>query len=170
MAPAIGLVVAGGLVLAGLLAPDPTDVDFWVRLAAGVVCVGVALLVARRVRQLVGRKSETERQAASVLAGAGGRDALTKSMVVEVDQVVAKLKGLDAKFLGYTMVMLIREAEEAKESADRVAALAQMVTVIEKLMKQLSPWYVRHKEVIAMLIAIVGSLVGVASVVSGFLR
>lgn len=37
-------------------------------------------------------------------------------------------------------------------------------------MKQLSPWHIRHKEAIATGIAIVGSLIGVASVVSGFLR
>jgi hypothetical protein len=122
------------------------------------------------VRRLTSRAPDTERQAASILTGAGGREALTKSMVLEVDQVVAKLKGLDAKFLGYTMVMLIREAEEATESADRVAALIQMVTLMEKLVKQLSPWYVRHKDAIATGIAIVGALVGVASVVSGFLR
>lgn len=91
-------------------------------------------------------------------------------MVLEVDQVVARLKGLDATFLGLTMVMLIREAEEATESADRVAALVQLVDLMEKLMKKLSPWYVRHKEAIATGIAIVGSLAGVASVVSGFLR
>jgi hypothetical protein len=173
VAPAVAagvLVVAGGLVLAWLLAPAPADLGFWLRIAVGLVVAGGALLVAGRVRRLVSRAPDTERQAASILTGAGGRDALTRSMVLEVDQVVARLKGLDAKFLGYTMVMLIREAEEATESADRVAALIQMVTLMEKLVKQLSPWHVRHKEAIATVIAIVGALVGIASVVSGFLR
>lgn len=163
-------VVAVGVVLAWLLAPAPADLGFWLRVAAGLVIAGGALLVAWRVRRLASRSPDTERQAASILTGAGEREALTRSMVLEVDQVVAKLKGLDAKFLGYTMVMLIREAEEATESADRVAALIQMVTLMEKLVKQLSPWYVRHKDAIATGIAIVGALVGVASVVSGFLR
>lgn len=163
-------VVAVGLVLAWLLAPTPADLGFWLRVAGGLVVAGGALFVARRVRRLASRAPDTERQAASILTGAGGREALTKSMVLEVDQVVAKLKGLDARLLGYTMVMLIREAEEATESADRVAALIQMVTLMEKLVKQLSPWHVRHKEAIATVIAIVGALVGIASVVSGFLR
>jgi hypothetical protein len=164
------IVVAVGLVLAWLLAPAPADLGFWLRVIVGLVVAGGALLVARRVRRLTSRAPDTEQQAASILTGAGGREALTRSMVLEVDQVVAKLKGLDAKFLGYTMVMLIREAEEATESADRVAALVQMVTLMDKLVKQLSPWYVRHKEAVATWIAIVGALVGVASVVSGFLR
>lgn len=164
------VVVVVGLVVAWLLSPAPADLGFWLRVAAGLVIAGGGWLVARRVRRLTSRAPDTERQAASILTGAGGRDALTRSMVLEVDQVVAKLKGLDAKFLGYTMVMLIREAEEATESADRVAALVQMVTLMEKLVKQLSPWHVRHKEAIATGIAIVGALVGVASVVSGFLR
>jgi hypothetical protein len=177
--------VTVGLLLAWLLAPGTTSssggwhaddpvyfswLGFGLRAAAGLVVVGGALFVAQRVRQLASRTPDTERQAASILTGAGEREALTRSMVLEVDQVVAKLKGLDAKFLGYTMVMLIREAEEATESADRVAALTQMVMLMEKLVKQLSPWHLRHKEAIATGIAIVGALVGVAGVVSGFLR
>lgn len=167
---AAAIVVVAGLGLAWLLAPDPADLGFWLRITVGLVVAGGGWFVARRVRRLRSRAPDTELQAASILTGAGEREALTRSMVLEVDQVVAKLKGLDAKFLGYTMVMLIREAEEATESADRVAALVQLVTLMEKLMKQLSPWYVRHKEAIATGIAIVGALAGVASVVSGFLR
>lgn len=33
------VVVVGGLALAAVLTPGPTDVGFWVRLAVGVVCV-----------------------------------------------------------------------------------------------------------------------------------
>ncbi len=162
---AAGIVVLG-LLLAWLLVPT----GFWLRLLAGVLVVAVALFVAHRVRRLVGPAPDAERRAAGILTGAGSRTALTESMVLEVDQVVARLKSLDAKFLGLTLVMLIREAEEAKESADRVAALTQMVTLMEKLTRQLMPWYIRHKEAIATGIAIAGSLAGVASVVSGFLR
>jgi hypothetical protein len=155
-------------------APEPPSISiafgFWLRVVAGLVIAVAGLLIARRVRRLASKAADTQRRAASILIGAGDRDTVTKSMVLEVDQVVAKLKTLDAKFLGYTMVMLIREAEEATESADRVAALSQMVTLMDKLMKQLSPWHVRHKEAIATSIAIVGSLVGVASVIGGFLR
>jgi hypothetical protein len=165
-AAAVAVGVVALVVLAWLLVPAGA----WLRVGAGVVIILVALVVAWWVRRLVGRSPDTERQAIGILTGAGSRTALTESMVLEVDQVVAKLKGLDAKFLGLTMVMLIREAEEAKESADRVAALVQMVTLMEKLTRQLSPWYVRHKEAIAVAITIVGSLAGVASVVSGFLR
>jgi hypothetical protein len=163
--------VVAGVLLTGVLAwLVVLDVGVWLPVAVGIVIAGAGLLVARWIRRLAGKHPETEQQAARILTGAGDREALTRSMVLEVDQVVARLKGLDAKILGYTMVMLIQEAEEAKESADRVAALVQLVTLMEKVMKQLSPWYVRHKEAIATTIAIVGSLVGVASAVTGFLR
>ncbi|MBB4910872.1 serine/threonine-protein kinase [Actinophytocola algeriensis] len=164
--------VAAAVVVLGLLAALLAflDTGAWLRVGAGVVVVPVALLVAWRVRRLTGRAPDAERRAVGILTGAESRTALTESMVLEIDQVVARLKGLDARLLGLTMVLLIREAEEAKKSADRVAALVQMVTLMEKLTRQLSPWYVRHKEAIATGIAIVGSLAGVASVVSGFLR
>jgi hypothetical protein len=164
--------VAAAVVVLGLLATLLAflDTGAWLRVGAGVVVVPVALLVAWRVRRLTGRAPDAERRAVGILTGAESRTTLTESMVLEIDQVVARLKGLDARLLGLTMVLLIREAEEAKKSADRVAALVQMVTLMEKLTRQLSPWYVRHKEAIATGIAIVGSLAGVASVVSGFLR
>ncbi len=170
-APRIAVVAGAGVVVLGLvLAWLFVPVGVVLRLLAGVVVVTVALFVAHRVRRLVGPAPEAERRAVGILTGATSRSALTESMVFEVDQVVARLKSLDAKFLGYTLIMLIREAEEAKESADRVAALTQMVALMEKLTRQLMPWYIRHKEAIATGIAIVGSLAGVASVVSGFLR
>ncbi|TDV43569.1 serine/threonine-protein kinase [Actinophytocola oryzae] len=160
----------GGAALGWLGGSASHDPGFWWPVVGGVAVAVGALVAAWRVRRLTGRSPEVARQAAGILTGAGERDALTRSMVVEVEQVVARLKGLDARFLGLTMVLLIREAEEAKESADRVAALAQMVTLMEKLSKQLSPWHVRHKEAVATAIAIVGALVGVAGVVSGFLH
>jgi protein kinase-like protein len=166
---AAAAVVVVAAVLTWLLVPVPSG-GFLLRLLIGVVVVAGALFTAYRVRQLVGPAPEAERRATGILTGAASRSALTESMVLEVDQVVTRLKSLDARFLGYTLVLLIREAEEAKESADRVAALTQMVALMEKLTRQLLPWHVRHKEAIATSIAIVGSLAGVASVVSGFLR
>jgi hypothetical protein len=169
VAPVVIAAVVVVLVLAWLFVPAPSG-GFWLRLLIGVAVVAVALFAAYRVRRLVGPAPEAERHAAGILTGAASRSALTESMVLEVDQVVARLKSLDALFLGLTLVALIREAEEAKDSADRVAALTQMVALMEKLTRQLLPWYVRHKEAIATSIAVVGSLAGVASVVSGFLR
>lgn len=169
-AAAGSLLVVAGLFAAWLFAPESAGVGFWLSIVNGVAIVAVAMSLAWWVRRLIGRAPEAERGAAGILTGAASRAVLTESMVLEVDQVVTRLKSLDSKFLGLTMIMLIREAEEAGESADRVAALAQMVTLMEKLTKQLSPWYVRHKDAIATVIAVVGAVVGVASVVSGFLR
>jgi Protein kinase domain len=164
---AIAVVVGAGLGwVGGSALRDPW---FWLPVG-GVVTAGLGFVLAWRVRRLTGRSPEARRKAAGVLAGLGDRDALTRSMVAEVDQVVTQLKGLDAKFLGLTMVMLIREAEEATTSADRVAALVQLAGLMERLVRQLSPWHVRHKDAIATVIAIVGSLVGVAGVVGALLR
>ena len=141
-----------------------------VRVGVGLTIAGVALAGARQIRRRwASREPETERKAATILFGAGQRAELTQSLIIEVDQVVRNLNSLDAKFLGMTVVAMIREYEEAKKSSERQAALLNVVVLMEKLQAHLSPWHVRHKDAIATGVAVVGALVGMASVVSGFL-
>jgi Protein kinase domain len=140
-------------------------------IGVGLAIVAVALVVARQIRcRWASRAPEAERRAATVLFGAGQRKELTQSLMIEVDQVVKNLNSLDAKFLGMTVVAMIREYEEGRNSSERQAALLNVVLLMEKLQAHFSPWHVRHKDAIATGIAVVGSLVGVASAVSSFLN
>ncbi|MGQ0775231.1 MAG: protein kinase domain-containing protein [Pseudonocardiales bacterium] len=141
-----------------------------VRVGVGLAIAGVALAGARHIRRRwASRAPEAEQKAATILFGAGQRAELTRSLMIEVDQVVRNLNSLDAKILGMTVVAMIREYEEAKKSSDRQAALLNVVVLMEKLKAHFSPWYIRHKDAIATGVAVVGALAGVASVVSGFL-
>ncbi|MGH3903792.1 MAG: serine/threonine-protein kinase [Pseudonocardiaceae bacterium] len=137
----------------------------------GLAVVAVALAAAQHVRRRwASRAPEAEQRAATILFGAGQREALTQSLMIEVDQVVRNLNSLDAKFLGMTVVAMIREYEEARDSSERQAALLNVVALMEKLQAHFSPWHVRHKEAIATAIAVLGTLTGVAAVLSGFLK
>ncbi|MGH3884259.1 MAG: hypothetical protein ACRDRC_12770, partial [Pseudonocardiaceae bacterium] len=156
-------VVAAGIVLLGVR-------NGLVRIGIGLAIAGIAFVVAQQIRRRwTSRAPEAERRAATILFGAGQRDELTRSLMIEVDQVVRNLKSLDAKFLGMTVVAMIHEYEAAKESSERQAALLNVVALMEKLQAHFSPWHVRHKDAIATCVAVVGALAGVASVVSGFL-
>ena len=142
-----------------------------VRIGTGLVIIVFGFVGARQIRRrLTGRAPEAERRAATILFGEGQRDELTRSLIIEIDQVVRNLNSLDANFLGMTVVAMIREYEQARESSERQAALLNVVTLMEKLQTHFSPWYVRHKDVIATAVAVLGALAGVASVVSGFLK
>ncbi|MGH3914626.1 MAG: serine/threonine-protein kinase [Pseudonocardiaceae bacterium] len=141
-----------------------------VRICIGLTIAGVALAVAQQIRRRwASRAPEAERRAVTILFGAGQRAELTQSLMIEVDQVVRNLNSLDAKFLGMTVVAMIREYEEAKESSERQAALLNVVMLMEKLQAHFSPWHVRHKDAIATGVTVVGALAGLASVISGFL-
>ncbi|MGH3987263.1 MAG: serine/threonine-protein kinase [Pseudonocardiaceae bacterium] len=156
-------VVAAGIVLLGVR-------NGLVRIGIGLAIAGIAFVVAQQIRRRwTSRAPEAERRAATILFGAGQRDELTRSLMIEVDQVVRNLKSLDAKFLGMTVVAMIHEYEAAKESSERQAALLNVVALMEKLQAHFSPWHVRHKDAIVTCVAVVGALAGVASVVSGFL-
>lgn len=142
-----------------------------VRVVAGLVTVGLALAVARWIRRRwTSRAPETERQAANLIFGAHQREELTRSLIIEVDQVVRNLNTLDAKILGMTVVAMIHQYEDAKKWSHKQQALLDMVTLMEKLQQHLSPWHVRHKDSIATAVAVIGALTGLAGVVSGFLE
>lgn len=158
----------------------PTGVSLWatrtgVLATAGRITVGLgvaasAVAVAWLVRGwLASREPEVRQRAAGLLFGADQRTELSRSMMVEVDQIVVRLKTLDAKFLGLTVVAMIHEYEAGRDTTERVAALQQVIALMEKLTKDLSPWHIRHQNAITTLIAITGSLAGVATAVSGFL-
>ncbi len=162
--PAVGLV----LLIAGVRL---IGIERGLSIGLGLAVVAVALAVAQHIRRRwASRAPEAEQRAAGILFGAGQREVLTRSLMIEVDQVVRNLNSLDAKFLGMTVVAMIREYEEARDSSERQAALLNVVALMEKLQAHFSPWHVRHKEAIATGIAVIGSLVGVATVISGFLK
>ncbi|MGH4000949.1 MAG: hypothetical protein ACRDTJ_26205, partial [Pseudonocardiaceae bacterium] len=173
LAPWAILVVLAFVVLVAVIALLPVMALLpaaLVRIGAGLAIAGGALAVAHQIRRhWTSRAPEAERKAATILFGAGQRDELTRSLMIEVDQVVRNLKSFDAKFLGVTVVAMIREYEEARESSERQAALLNVVVLMEKLQARFSPWHVRHKDAIATGVAVVGALVGVAGVISGFL-
>jgi hypothetical protein len=140
------------------------------RVLAGAAIVALGLALAWTVRQRsASRSPQIERRASQVLFGAGRREDLTKSLMFEVDTVVSSLRTLDARIMGMTLLAMIDEYDTARQSSDRQAALVNVVTIMEKLQVRLSPWHVRHKDVIATTIAVVGCLSGAASAVSGFL-
>lgn len=70
-----------------------------VRVGAGLAIVGVALAVAQQIRRRwASRAPEAERRATTILFGAGQRDELTRSLMIEVDQVVRNLKSFNPEF------------------------------------------------------------------------
>lgn len=141
-----------------------------VRLALAVALASTGFRLSRLVRaRLASRVPEIERRAAEVLFATESRTDLTQSLMIEVDEVVRQLRTIDGRILGMTLRAMVDEYGTARQSSDRITALAHVVTIMEKLSTHLSPWHVRHKDTIATSVAVVGCLSGVASVVSGFL-
>lgn len=151
--------------------PSPGPGWAWaLRLVLAGILVIAGLRLSRHVREHLARKvPEIERRATDVLFEEESRIELTQSLTIEVDEVVRRLRTIDGRILGMTLRAMVDEYDTAKASSDRIAALVNVVTIMEKLRVHLSPWHVRHKEVIATSVAVVGCLSGVASVVSGFL-
>lgn len=135
----------------------------------GLVIFGAGLASAWWIRARSSDSPDLERRAASIVLGAESRDDLTRSLVIEVDQLVRRLETFDARFLGMSVIAMIHEYKESNDSSDRQSALLNVVTLMEKVQIRLSPWPVRHKDAIASAVTIVSCFAAVASAVSGFL-
>lgn len=175
LAVAVGLLIAvsvGTVISAGAALGSDRHIDIarpLVGLLVGSVVLGVGLGSAWWIRTRSSDSPDVERRAASIVLGAESREDLTRSLVIEVDQLVRRLETFDARFLGMSVIAMIHEYKESKDSSDRQSALINVVTLMEKVQTRLSPWPVRHKEAIASAVTIVSCLAAVVSAVSGFL-
>jgi hypothetical protein len=169
-----GVVVGAGVValvavvvLASVLGASWTGI---VLVANGVLIAAAGVAVARWLRRRWSARSDQVGQDVSrVLFSATSRADLSRSLMIEVNAMMASLQTIDQRLLGKTVVAFIDEYEKADASADRQSALLGMVSVLEKVEKRLAPWHVRHRDAIATAIAVVGCVAGVVSAVQPFL-
>jgi len=105
-----------------------------------------------------------------ILTGAKTYAALSGSLALEVGQLIENCRRIEEKILGRTIAVMMTEYENAKESKDKQNALMNAVSLLEKLTERLSPWYVRHQKLIAVIISIIGMLSGLASAAASLLK
>jgi hypothetical protein len=116
------------------------------------------------------RKSEIQRDADNILLGRKSLDALTQSLAIEVDEIIARVKEVDERIIAHTLAMMVKEYEGAKESKDRQSALVNAVSILEKLNTKLSPWYVRHDKFVAFVVSSVGVVSGLVTIVINIIK
>lgn len=115
-------------------------------------------------------KPQLQDDALRILTGAKSYAALSGSLALEVGQLIENCRRIEEKILGRTIAVMMTEYENAKESKDKQNALMNAVSLLEKLTERLSPWYVRHQKLIAVIISIIGMLSGLASAAASLLK
>ncbi len=127
-------------------------------LAIGGITFGHVL---RKYLSRRGRKASYE--ARHLLASAKNRQQLSEDLTTQIDELISKCRQIDEKILAMTMAVMVEEFGKAKISDDRQKALMNAVTLLEKLMAKLSPWYVRHDQLIVSLVSVLGLLSGLTT-------
>lgn len=145
--------------------PSARWVSIGISSAILVSGLGAALAFRRRVSRPA---LAAQQRATDILFGARDRGALTNTLRIEVDSVVAQLRGLDARVIGVSVMAMANEYEQSKSSSDRQTALMNVVTLMERLQQHLDPWHVRNKDLVATLIAVTSALAAVAQAVAAF--
>ena len=137
----------------------------WIGVALGVGLVLGGMIVGRAIQnRLAERRRAVAIEAQDLLTGARAKKRLSQTLALQVDQLMEKCQVADQKFLAMSMAVMVEEFRSAKAFDDRQKALMNAVSLLDKLMPKLSPWYVRHDKLIGFAVTIVGILSGLATV------
>ena len=128
-------------------------------LAAGGVAGGVLF-------QRLAKKKQTDigQDAQDLLFGTKNRALLTQSLAIQVDSLIAKISRQDDRILGMSLALMVQEFQDSREAPHRQNALMNVVVLLEKISVKLSPWYVRHDKLVAVVVSLVGILSGITTV------
>ena len=125
---------------------------------AGGVMMGMAVR-----RYLAHKREQITGDISKLLTGGRTRKALSMTLAIQVDEVIAKCRLMDEKFLGLTMAVMVKEYDSARKFDDRQKALMNAIAILDKLGPKLSPWYVRHEKMVATAVSMVGIISGLAT-------
>jgi len=130
----------------------------------GALLVVTGVITGMAVKRYLARKREQiTGEISELLKGGRSKKALSMTLAVQVDQVIAKCRLMDEKFLGLTMALMVKEYDSARKFDDRQKALMNAITILDKLGPKLSPWYIRHDKLVATGVSLVGVISGLAT-------
>ncbi|MEP7000064.1 MAG: serine/threonine-protein kinase [bacterium] len=135
-------------------------------IAQGIGLMLAGLLAGTLIgRAIDDRRTALERQVTLALTGSRDKLNLTRTMILTVDAIVQQTAKLDVQFLGATIISMVGEYNEAKESSDKQQALVRATELLEKLLEKSSPWYVRNSKWIVAAASLVGLVSGASKLV-----
>jgi hypothetical protein len=139
--------------------------------ATGVIVAVAAFPLGFAIRKwLSKRRSRVEEEATRLLFGARSRQQLTETLAIEVDKLVQQLERLDERIVGLSIAIMVDEFRKARKPEARQKALMQMMELMEKIRYRLTPWYVRHDKLIAIVVSVLTCLSGVATAVANIVK
>jgi hypothetical protein len=100
------------------------------------------------------------REASRLLYGLETRADLSRTLFVEMRDLVNRCRALDERILGKTMLLMVDEYQSASDFDDRTKALVTAVGFLEKLTTRLSPWYIKYEKLVVALVSILGLITG----------
>jgi len=136
------------------------------------LAVGVALIAASVASGVIlygwidQKRSALQPAVGALLGRTSNAAELRKSIAVDLEELIARCSKLDQRIMAQSVAFMMSEVERAKKSTDRQDAVMKAIALLEKLMDKLSPWYVRQQKTISWGISLVGSLAGVAKVMT----
>jgi hypothetical protein len=143
----------------------------WTGVALGIALALVGTVLGRALQKvLAARQRAISAEVHGALSSAHSRARLSQTLAIQVDELIAKCRLVDEKFLAMTMAAMVEEYSASRNFDDGQKALMNAVTLLEKLTPRLSPWYVRNDKLIGFLVTLVGILSGLTTVVQNLAK
>jgi serine/threonine protein kinase len=143
----------------------------WIGFTLGLGLVLSGVLFGKSLTKVLAAKRDIlSAEAQKVLAGARGRDQLSRTLAIQVDTIAARCRLIDERFLAMTMAVMVDEYGSATTFDDRQKSLMNAVTILEKLTAKLTPWYVRQEKLIALCVTLVGLFSGLVTVLQNIMK
>ncbi|HTU61760.1 MAG TPA: serine/threonine-protein kinase, partial [Polyangiales bacterium] len=146
------LLAVGGAIW---LAKPTLHIPVYVWLMGGIAASWLAAYFVHRAIEK--RRAPFAGSVAAVLGRAHAVEDLSKSLALDVEQLLEACRNLDQHMLAKTLALMIGEYDKARESDDRQAALMKAVELMEKLHVKLAPWYVKRQTALTWGVGVIGS-------------
>lgn len=137
----------------------------------GVLYALSGIAVAMLLRELIrNRRDEVEIRSGNLLLASRSRIDLSASLALDVNNLIAKVRKIDDRILAASLAIMVSEFQSASEGQMRQAAIMNVVQLLEKLTKNLSPWYVKYEKLLAFSVSAVGIVSGLTTVATTILK
>jgi hypothetical protein len=136
----------------------------------GAAMIGAGIAIGGAVKRAFTRRRRLADVAAQIILGVEDREAITRSLVIQIEELVERCQRVDQKILGTGLVLQLQEYRAASNFADRQLAFAQTMNLVEKILQRLVPWYARYERLLTVCVSLLGVIPGLITAILGIVK
>jgi hypothetical protein len=136
---------------------------------SGIVMVGIGIVAGALMQRWFTIRRSAMDAAAEIILGVEDRKVLSRSLAIQIEDLVIRCERVDQKLLGTGLVLQLQEYREANTPEARQVALMNTMELVERLFGRLLPWYSRYERLMSFGVSLCGVIPGIVQIVRGMI-